>query len=575
MNKNTRPYRKIIVPIVGMILFIAVWHIVSTYVLPKDSTLPPPSRVAEAMAEMWHSGELVEDILASLNRILIGFAIALFGAVVFGIAAARYGRMYEYIKTTMDLLSSIPPIAWTPVAILWFGIGDAPAFFIVFLGAFFPMFTSVYSGINRADSELKNAARTLGAKPSFVVRSVTFPAALPQILTGIKTGIGVAWFNVIAAELIGVRSGLGYKIQLNRTLLFSEYVIGIMLIIGVLGFLMTRMVGIAGNLSAPWAIQDETRSKWIERRRKLTKLFRRRADNSVSVKTNEYTLRSSVNDERSLESEHILDVKNASMSFEGEVAGAKLEVLRDINFSVNTGEVFSILGPNGSGKTTIINIIAGLLRPETGSVEFDGRQVSEPSHERTVVFQSFALFPWRTCKGNILFALEASADKSASNHGRNISQNSLSLDYLKNAGLSDFADTYPADISGGMKQRLALARALAASPKLILMDEPFASFDPLVRESSQETILQLLSNRSATILLVTHDLDEAIFMSDRILVLSERPGRIKEIVEVHLERPRVSVMRKDKRFHELRSHLWERLRSPICEHKVSANSKTM
>jgi NitT/TauT family transport system ATP-binding protein len=563
MNNSSRQYRKVIVPFVGLILFIAAWHIVSTQVLPKDSTLPPPSRVAEAMAEMWHSGELVEDILASLNRILFGFAIALFGAVVFGIAAARYGKMYEYIKTTMDLLSSIPPIAWTPVAILWFGIGDAPALFIVFLGAFFPMFTSVYSGINRVDSELKNAARTLGAKPSFVVRSVIFPAALPQILTGIRTGIGVAWFNVIAAELIGVRSGLGYKIQLNRTLLFSEHVIGIMLIIGMLGFLMTRIVGIAGNLWAPWAIQDETRPKWIERRRKLTKLIRWRVVNSVASKINEHAPPLSVNDDRPLGSEPILNVKNISMSFEGEVAGAKLEVLRDITFSVNPGEVFSILGPNGSGKTTIINIIAGLLKPERGYVEFLRGQVSEPSHERTVVFQSFALFPWRTCKGNIAFALQASSNQTVSTEGRSISQSSLPLDYLKNAGLSQFADTYPADLSGGMKQRLALARALAASPRLILMDEPFASFDPLVRESSQETILHLLSQRSTTILLVTHDLDEAIFMSDRILVLSERPGRIKEIVDVHLERPRVSGIRKDRRFHELRSHLWERLRSPI------------
>lgn len=578
MNRKNRNFRRFAVPIIGMILFVLAWHVVSTHVLPKDSTLPAPSRVGAAVAEMWHSGELVEDILASLNRILLGFAIALFGAIVFGITAARYGRVYEYIKVTMDLLSSIPPIAWTPVAILWFGIGNAPAFFIVFLGAFFPMFTSIYSGISSVDSELKNAARTLGAKPSFIVRAVIFPDALPQILTGIRTGIGVAWFNVIAAELIGVRSGLGYKIQLNRTLLFSEYVIGIMLIIGILGFLMTRLVVIAGNLSAPWAIQDETRPRWIERRRKLTRLFRRRIDNSIGAKQIRPAVFTPVNrhpSSDSIDKEPILNVKNVSMSFEGEVAGTKLEVLRDIDFSVNPGEVFSILGPNGSGKTTIINIIAGLLRPETGFVEFQGKPVEEPSHERTVVFQSFALFPWRTCKGNILFALKAAANRKASKEGLLTSQNSSPIDYLKNAGLSDFADTYPADLSGGMKQRLALARALAASPKLILMDEPFASFDPLVRESSQETILQLLSNRSATILLVTHDLDEAIFMSDRILVLSERPGRVKEIVEVHLDRPRVSGMRKDKRFHELRSHLWERLRSPISEHKVSLNSKTI
>ena len=132
---------------------------------------------------------------------------------------------------------------------------------------------------------------------------------------------------------------------------------------------------------------------------------------------------------------------------------------------------------------------------------------------------------------------------------------------MKEANLDKFSDTYPIDLSGGMKQRLALARALAVSPELILMDEPFASFDPLVRVTTQETILELLANRSVTVLFVTHDLDEAIFMSDRILVLSERPGRIKNIVDVKLPRPRIADMRRSQAFNELRTYLWDLLRS--------------
>ncbi len=562
MNEPSKQYNKGIAPIAGLIFFIAVWLIVSRYFLANDSILPSPNRVAQAITKMWYSGELAEDTFASLRRILLGFAIALFAAALFGIAAARYTRLYGYIKTSMDLLSSIPPIAWTPIAILWFGIGNAPALFIVFLGSFFPMFISVYSGINRVDSELKNAARTLGAEPFFVVRSVTLPAALPQILTGIRTGIGVAWFNVIAAELIGVRSGLGYKIQLNRTLLFSENVIAIMLIIGFLGFLMTKVVSVSGNLLAPWAIQDETRPKWIDRKRKLARLFVRIFNNQVPTRQIQPVIVTPNNSHNMLNSNPILSLKSVSMSFEGEAVGRKLEVLRHIDFSVDSGEVFSILGPNGSGKTTIINIIAGLLKPKSGYVEFQRRLVEKPSHERTVVFQNLALFPWLTCRGNIQFAFEASANQNRSSENVLNYENLSAIDYLKSAGLSDFAETYPADLSGGMKQRLALARALAASPKMILMDEPFASFDPLIKESSQETILQLLSNRSVTVFLVTHDLDEAIFMSDRVLVLSERPGRVKGIVDVNLDRPRISCMRKDKKFHELRSYLWETLRSP-------------
>jgi ABC-type nitrate/sulfonate/bicarbonate transport system permease component len=126
MVKKNETFGGFGVPVLGIIVFLISWHLVATYFLSKDSTLPPPIRVGEAIVNMWSTGELAEDILASLNRIVLGFAIALMTAMIFGIAAARYGRLYEYIRVTMDLLSSIPPIAWTPIAILWFGIGNAP-----------------------------------------------------------------------------------------------------------------------------------------------------------------------------------------------------------------------------------------------------------------------------------------------------------------------------------------------------------------------------------------------------------------------------------------------------------------
>ena len=529
----------------GIVIFIAFWEIMSTCVIPEKSTLPSPLSVFHALKEMWHSGELTEDVIASLNRIFFGFSIAFFSAVFFGIIAARYARIYDFVKMAMDLLSSIPPIAWTPVAILWFGIGNAPAYFIVFLGAFFPMFTGIYTGVTTVSSEMVNAAKTLGASRSHVVKAIVFPFALPQILTGIRTGIGVAWFNVI-----------------NRNLLFSEHVVGLMFVIGILGFLMTRLIGVIGNIATPWAIQDDTRPRWMKFQRQFVRVWHscrirlQGANVSLGLIKHEYIPMEASQSES--KREPILAVNNLSKSFQGQASEEKLDVIKNVSFIVNPYEVFSILGPNGSGKTTIINIIAGLLGPDGGSVEFMGNKVETPSHQRTVVFQNFALFPWRTCSGNIMFALNAS--KEGTTHQTYAERSKLTAHFLKEANLSEFADTYPSDLSGGMKQRLALVRALAVSPRLILMDEPFASFDPVVREKSQETILDLLSNRSTTILLVTHDLDEAIFMSDRILVLSKRPGRTKDIIEVDLPRPRLPEMRKSQPFHELRTRLWELLR---------------
>lgn len=562
----SRALRMVVMPFLGILLFLILWQITSSYFVPEQSTLPTPIRVAQTLGQMWHSGELADDVVASLKRILAGFTIALCIAIAFGVVAARYGKIYRSIKSLMDLLSSIPPIAWTPLAILWFGIGDLPAYFIVFLGAFFPMFTGIYAGITLVDNNLIDAAKTLGASSSLVVRRVVLPASFPQIVTGIRTGLGVAWFNVIAAELVGVRSGLGYKIQLSRTLLFSEQVIAIMLVIGVLGFCMTRAAGIVGNMVSPWAIQDESRTKWIGRRMLFRKLLRLRStlvkDNAISPPIRIQEIPHAFERVPNADSPFVLlEVDRISKSFCGQKPEDTLLALDGVSFKIYAREVFCILGPNGSGKTTIIKIVAGLLPPDSGNVKFENRYVTFPSFERTVIFQDYALFPWKTSRGNVEFALEAQScdvmSRACSKNDRQVKSSAL----LQDAGLQDFVDSYPMDLSGGMKQRLALARALAVSPKLILMDEPFASLDPIVREQSQESILQLISSKEKTILLVTHNLDEAVFMSDRILVLSKRPGRVKTIIDIDLPRPRTAAIRCQPKFNEYRNKLFQLLRS--------------
>jgi NitT/TauT family transport system ATP-binding protein len=240
-----------------------------------------------------------------------------------------------------------------------------------------------------------------------------------------------------------------------------------------------------------------------------------------------------------------------------------LDVLKEITFTVNHGEVFTIVGPNGSGKTTLIRLIAGLEKPDEGTIQFRGQTVESPSRERTVIFQDFALFPWRTASGNIQFALDAS--------GASAERRKEITALLDEAGLRQFGNAYPADLSGGMKQRLAVVRALATKPTLILMDEPFASLDPLVRERSQEAILSLLEAKPVTVVLVTHDLDEAIFMSNRVLVLSPRPGRMKKIVPITLPSDRNAETRKTPEFHAIRNELWDILRVPMWDDEKSAS----
>lgn len=552
--------------VAGTLLFLCAWHIASTYLLPQSSALPSPLKVARALESLWLSGDMAGGVTASVRRIAFGFAVALLIAVCFSAVAARLSYLYSGMRPVLELLSSIPPIAWTPLAIMWFGIGELPALFIVTLGAFFPMFTSFYAGITRVDSDLVNVAKTLGASPTRIVSGVVFPAALPTFTTGMRTGLAVAWFNVIAAELIGVRSGLGYQLQLNRTLLLSDRVVALMLVIGVLGLLMSRSVNFIGNLASPWAVQDETRARWLGRRRlisrwmrRLIAVFARQSDELSPPDPAQINKSPGYSEPLAVP---LLTVEHLSKSYGGEAYDGKVEVLRDVSLSVSRGEVVAVIGPNGSGKTTLLNIIAGLLRPDAGGVRFRGEEVRSPARERAIVFQSYALFPFLTCRGNINFAVRTgrAADREAAGDG--VLPDRMVSALLEEVRLSDFADAYPVELSGGMRQRLAIARALAASPDLILLDEPFASYDPMIKEESQQAILNLIASRSLGLLIVTHDLDEAILMADRVIVLSERPASVKATVEVTLPRPRSAEVRRCREFDELRSRLLCLLKPP-------------
>lgn len=210
--------------------------------------------------------------------------------------------------------------------------------------------------------------------------------------------------------------------------------------------------------------------------------------------------------------------------------GSASEVLSGLNFDVATEELVCLLGPSGCGKTTLLKIIAGFIAPSSGRVLVNGRRVAKPGADRCVVFQEDALFPWLTAAENIAFGLK----------GR-LSRKALAVEvdrYLEMVGLVPFRNYLPSQLSGGMKQRVALARVLILKPKLLLMDEPFGALDAQTREEMQELLLELWRELGHTILFVTHDINEAVFLADRILVMNKNPGRVRREVSVALPRPR-------------------------------------
>jgi ABC-type nitrate/sulfonate/bicarbonate transport system ATPase subunit len=249
----------------------------------------------------------------------------------------------------------------------------------------------------------------------------------------------------------------------------------------------------------------------------------------------------------------IRDIRRSFVKLDG--SGDELTVLDGISFDVADNEFVSILGPSGCGKTTLIRIIAGLIEADSGDVLVDGRSVTAPGPERCMVFQNFGLLPWRSVQRNVEFGLEVS-ELSRSERA------DVAAKYINLVGLNGFEHYYPHQISGGMQQRVGIARALARDPQILLMDEPFGAIDAQTREQMQEELLRIWNTTNKTVLFVTHGIDEAIFLSDRIVMLQPHPGRIRCIVEVDLPRPRLSLdLQGTPRFVALRQEIRALLRN--------------
>ncbi|MBI3734480.1 MAG: ABC transporter ATP-binding protein [Chloroflexi bacterium] len=211
--------------------------------------------------------------------------------------------------------------------------------------------------------------------------------------------------------------------------------------------------------------------------------------------------------------------------------GIEVVAVADLSLDVADREFISIVGPSGCGKSTLLRVVAGLVRPTTGDVRLDGRRVEGPGADRGMVFQSYTLFPWLTVQGNVEFGLRIKG-MAATERTR------LAQDYIEMIGLRDFANHYPKELSGGMMQRVAIARALANDPEVLLMDEPFGALDAQTRIIMQELLVNLWQRTPKTIVFVTHDIDEALFLSDRVYIMTARPGQIKQVLNVALPRPR-------------------------------------
>lgn len=223
--------------------------------------------------------------------------------------------------------------------------------------------------------------------------------------------------------------------------------------------------------------------------------------------------------------------------------------LNGVDMEIRENEFVCVVGPSGCGKSTLLNIIAGLERPTSGRVCVKGKEVVNPGSERGVIFQQYALFPWLTVKKNVKFGLKLRGVKEPE-------LSAIADKYIRLVGLEEFGDSYPKELSGGMKQRVAIARAYAVNPEILLMDEPFGALDAQTRTQLQTELLETWEKEKKTCFFITHDVEEAIILAQRVVVMSARPGRVKEIVPVNIPYPRTQETKMTKEFLDLKVHVW-------------------
>jgi NitT/TauT family transport system ATP-binding protein len=241
-------------------------------------------------------------------------------------------------------------------------------------------------------------------------------------------------------------------------------------------------------------------------------------------------------------------IDHVHMTYSG-ITGT-VEALRDVDFRIHPGEFICVVGPSGCGKTTLLNIIAGFLKPTSGRVLVNDREVTGPGPDRGVVFQQYAVFPWLTVRENIEFGLKLKNNRQSNDRIRENADHFIEL-----VGLTRFRDSYPKELSGGMKQRVAIARSYAVNPEVLLMDEPFGALDAQTRQFMQEALMAILARERKTVIFITHGVEEAAFLSTRIVVMAADPGRVREIIPVEIPFPREASVKTSSDFIKIRAQV--------------------
>ena len=424
--------------------------------------------------------------------------------MVLGIAVASFRSAESFLEPQIGFLRYVPAGALTPLFLLWLGIDESPKIWLIVVGTVFFNVLMIADVARAVPQELVEASYTLGAGRFRVLRQVILPHSWPGIVDVARVNLAAGWLMLVIAELLAARGGPG-------------------------------LPGRAGA-AHPQRRHDVRGPHHLRADRP-----RERPRPAAAAQAH----RAVVGGEPMMKG---LVVDDVSKEFPAGRRTPPIVALDGIDLHVEDGELVCIVGASGCGKSTLLRIVGGLDTATSGEVRVDGDVVVGPGPDRGMVFQGYSLFPWRTVSENIAFGLECAGWSRSDRQGR-------VTELLGIMQLTEYAELRPGQLSGGMRQRVAIARALAPEPDVLLLDEPFGALDAQTKRSMQDFLLQVRARTRATILMVTHDVAEAVYLSQRTYVLSSRPGKVAEEIEMPFGDHRGPLVWRDPRFLDLRDEI--------------------
>ncbi len=479
---------------------LTLWWLLSAGGWINKIFMPGPADVVMRLGTWWTRDGLLQDFWISIYRVTVGWLLSAVIALPLGLLIGSYRPVQAFFEPLTDFIRYMPAVAFIPLVMLWIGIDESSKIAIIFIGTFFQLVLMAAEDIRRVPMQQIEAAQTMGAARGEILTLVVLESAKPALLDTLRVTMGWAWTYLVVAELVAANSGLGYAILKAQRFLQTDKIFGGILLIGAIGLAMDQAATMAKGIAIAG----------------LSKIFTAPSGSTVA--------------------------------------------LHDIDLEIAPNEFVTVVGASGCGKSTLLRIVGGLERQSSGEVRIDGVPAVGPGVDRAMVFQHYSLYPWLTVMENIKFCRRLKAHREGISSSDVEAASGRADALLSVMGLESAADAYPNQLSGGMQQRAAIARALMPRPQILLMDEPFGALDAQTREVMHDLIRHLFAVEQTTIVFVTHDVEEAIYLASRVVVMAPRPGRVDSIYAVPLPARRSLEMKLAPEFIGLKREILERIR---------------